>query len=176
VGLFKRIRNVARNVVGTVTGIGPASKLVQKATSGGVLFKVKKVVRKAAAIDQGIKTAGLVKPKVVRIRNERSVAIFKQAAQASQAVAVAAVTGAGVKGVVEAVAPAVLQSFAPAEAGEDFAWNPEGEGGVPDSFLDFYRKQSGGPILTDPAPKPGLSPVLALVSAGVGIYLLTKGG
>jgi hypothetical protein len=172
VGLFKRIRNVARNVVGTVTGVKYASKVVQKATSKGPLAKVKQVVRKVAAIDQGIKTAGLIKPKLVGIKNPGSVAVFKQAAQVSQAVAVAAVTGQGVKGAVEAVAPVVVQSFTPAEAGEDFAWNPEGGGGGAES----YGPRPAWPARPEAAAGNGGPSLLPIVGVGLGIYLLTKGG
>jgi hypothetical protein len=85
-------------------------------------------------------------------------------------VAVAAVTGQGVKGVVEAVAPVVVQSFTPAEAGEDFAWNPEmgvdgGSGPGP-----------AWPARPEAAAGNGGPSLLPIVGVGVGIYLLMKGG
>jgi hypothetical protein len=191
-GFLKKLRKTVKKIA------SPVTKITEKVLKP-VVRPLRPVVSKAIPfIPMTAGPALFLKAKAFGIRSERGVAGYKRSQKVSRIGTAAAAVVGGAIVAAPAVAGAVsgigLPSLGTVVSGaggllpmlgggggptEDTAWNPEGEGGVPSSFFDFYRNQ-GGPMLTDSGPGPaapsGRSPVLALVGLGVGVYLLTRGG
>lgn len=122
-------------------GLKTIAKGIQKATSKGPLKAVKKVLRKAGAVQAGLITAGLVKPKALHIYNKKSRKLYKISGNTAK---VAAVVAGGVL-LAPAVGPAAGAALG---AAKNFL---TGSGIVGDTAQALAQGMVAGQI---PAPTP----------------------